>query len=177
MVAWFACSGKVRCLIVWLGCWRRASLLEAFNAQDSSCFVFLLSTRAGGLGLNLQSAYTVIFFDSDWNPQMDLQVLDLSDHVRRCLDQDFLCCHSFLSRIVRLTLPILSLMQPLPSMILVPDQHQCCASFQWQDCTAVILHIVWHASVANGSRDGQHKMPNWQAEHAAGDRPRIGRTA
>lgn len=50
--------------------------MEAFNAPDSPSFIFLLSTRAGGLGLNLQSADTVIFFDSDWNPQMDLQVLN-----------------------------------------------------------------------------------------------------
>lgn len=38
--------------------------------------VFLLSTRAGGLGLNLTAADTVIFYDSDWNPQMDLQAQD-----------------------------------------------------------------------------------------------------
>lgn len=41
--------------------------------EDDSAFVFLLSTRAGGLGLNLTVADTVIFYDSDWNPQMDLQ--------------------------------------------------------------------------------------------------------
>ena len=52
----------------------RARLLEEYNAEGSPHFVFLLSTRAGGLGLNLQSADTVIMFDSDWNPSMDLQV-------------------------------------------------------------------------------------------------------
>lgn len=52
-------------------------MLEDFNAENSPHFIFLLSTRAGGLGLNLQSADTVIMFDSDWNPQMDLQVLAL----------------------------------------------------------------------------------------------------
>ena len=36
--------------------------------------VFLLSTRAGGVGLNLQRADTVVLFDSDWNPQADIQV-------------------------------------------------------------------------------------------------------
>lgn len=37
-------------------------------------FVFLLSIRAGGVGLNLQAADTVIMYDTDWNPQIDLQV-------------------------------------------------------------------------------------------------------
>ena len=51
----------------------RARLLEEFNAPSSPHFVFLLSTRAGGLGLNLQTADTVIMFDSDWNPAADAQ--------------------------------------------------------------------------------------------------------
>lgn len=52
----------------------RQSYLERFNAEDSPYFIFMLSTKAGGLGLNLQSADTVILFDSDWNPQNDRQV-------------------------------------------------------------------------------------------------------
>ena len=45
----------------------RIAALNAFNAPDSAFNIFLLSTRAGGLGLNLQSADTVIIFDSDWS--------------------------------------------------------------------------------------------------------------
>ena len=41
----------------------------------------MLSTRAGGLGLNLQTADTVIIFDSDWNPQIDLQAQDRAHRI------------------------------------------------------------------------------------------------
>ena len=78
-------------------------MIKKFNDPESPFFIFLLrfasfliiaeaqlmplsppppsfsllghSTRAGGVGLNLQSAATIILFDSDWNPQMDKQVL------------------------------------------------------------------------------------------------------
>merc|ERR1711962_1492838 len=51
----------------------RKNAIDHFNAPDSKDFCFLLSTRAGGLGINLATADTVIIFDSDWNRQNDLQ--------------------------------------------------------------------------------------------------------
>lgn len=54
---------------------RRIINIDAFNAPESPLFAFLMTTRAGGLGVNLQTADTVILFDSDWNPQPDLQAM------------------------------------------------------------------------------------------------------
>ncbi|KAM0975466.1 hypothetical protein ACFX2C_018492 [Malus domestica] len=54
----------------------RRSQIAAFNDVDSNYRIFLLSTRAGGLGINLTAADTCILYDSDWNPQMDLQAMD-----------------------------------------------------------------------------------------------------
>ncbi|KAH9298985.1 hypothetical protein KI387_030667, partial [Taxus chinensis] len=53
---------------------RRDMVRDFQNRQD--IFVFLLSTRAGGLGINLTAADTVIFYESDWNPTLDLQAMD-----------------------------------------------------------------------------------------------------
>ena len=49
--------------------------MEQYNT-DPDMLVFLLSTRARGLGINLTAADTVIIYDSDWNPQSDLQAQD-----------------------------------------------------------------------------------------------------
>ena len=48
----------------------RTEAIDAFNAPNSDKFCFLLSTRAGGLGINLATADTVVMYDSDWNPQV-----------------------------------------------------------------------------------------------------------
>ena len=48
----------------------RENLIDVYNAPESPKFAFLLSTRAGGLGINLQTADTVVLYDSDWNPQV-----------------------------------------------------------------------------------------------------------
>ncbi|EGV65201.1 hypothetical protein CANTEDRAFT_120341 [Yamadazyma tenuis ATCC 10573] len=59
----------------------RQDMLKEFNAPNSEYFCFLLSTRAGGLGLNLQTADTVIIFDTDWNPHQDLQAQDRAHRI------------------------------------------------------------------------------------------------
>ena len=51
----------------------RQESIKTFN-EDPDVFIFLLSTRAGGLGINLTAADTVIIYDSDWNPHQDMQV-------------------------------------------------------------------------------------------------------
>lgn len=55
--------------------------IQEFNMENSTKFVFMLSTRAGGLGINLATADVVIIYDSDWNPQMDLQAMDRAHRI------------------------------------------------------------------------------------------------
>uniref|UniRef100_A0A7S4ACA6 Chromatin-remodeling complex ATPase chain n=1 Tax=Pseudo-nitzschia australis TaxID=44445 RepID=A0A7S4ACA6_9STRA len=59
----------------------RENYIDAYNAPNSEKFLFLLSTRAGGLGINLQTADVVILYDSDWNPQADLQAQDRAHRI------------------------------------------------------------------------------------------------
>mmetsp|Transcript_72056 Transcript_72056/g.116866 ORF Transcript_72056/g.116866 Transcript_72056/m.116866 type:complete len:1020 (+) Transcript_72056:69-3128(+) len=59
----------------------REEMIEDFMRDDSDKFLFLLSTRAGGLGLNLQKANWVVLFDSDWNPQVDIQAMDRAHRI------------------------------------------------------------------------------------------------
>lgn len=59
---------------------RRQKLMDRFNS-DPKLFCFILSTRSGGLGINLTGADTVIFYDSDWNPAMDAQAQDRAHRI------------------------------------------------------------------------------------------------
>lgn len=59
----------------------RIEAIDDFNKPNSEKFVFLLTTRAGGLGINLVTADTVILYDSDWNPQADLQAMDRAHRI------------------------------------------------------------------------------------------------
>jgi SWI/SNF-related matrix-associated actin-dependent regulator of chromatin subfamily A member 5 len=59
----------------------RIAAIDEYNKPDSEKFVFLLTTRAGGLGINLTSADIVVLYDSDWNPQADLQAMDRAHRI------------------------------------------------------------------------------------------------
>ena len=59
----------------------RIAAIDEYNKPNSEKFVFLLTTRAGGLGINLTSADIVVLFDSDWNPQADLQAMDRAHRI------------------------------------------------------------------------------------------------
>ena len=59
----------------------RQAQIQSFNEPDSDTRIFLLSTRAGGQGINLAAADTVLLFDSDWNPQQDLQAQDRAHRI------------------------------------------------------------------------------------------------
>ncbi len=60
-------------------------LMDRFN-QDRRIFCFILSTRSGGIGVNLTGADTVIFYDSDWNPTMDAQAQDRCHRIGQTRD-------------------------------------------------------------------------------------------
>ncbi|OZJ01930.1 hypothetical protein BZG36_04839 [Bifiguratus adelaidae] len=59
----------------------RIDAIDEYNREGSSKFIFLLTTRAGGLGINLTTADIVVLYDSDWNPQVDLQAQDRAHRI------------------------------------------------------------------------------------------------
>lgn len=64
---------------------QRQIYMERFN-NDRRIFAFILSTRSGGVGVNLTGADTVIFYDSDWNPTMDAQAQDRCHRIGQTRD-------------------------------------------------------------------------------------------
>ncbi|KAK5987444.1 ISWI chromatin-remodeling complex ATPase ISW2 [Cladobotryum mycophilum] len=59
----------------------RIAAIDEYNKPGSDRFIFLLTTRAGGLGINLTTADIVVLYDSDWNPQADLQAMDRAHRI------------------------------------------------------------------------------------------------
>jgi SNF2 family DNA or RNA helicase len=64
---------------------QRQKLMDRFN-NDARIFCFILSTRSGGVGINLTGADTVVFYDSDWNPTMDAQAQDRCHRIGQTRD-------------------------------------------------------------------------------------------
>ena len=81
----------------------RRDMVHHFQTNPD-IFVFLLSTRAGGLGINLTAADTVIFYESDWNPTMDLQAMDRAHRLGQTKDVTvyrFVCRETIEENIIR----------------------------------------------------------------------------
>lgn len=74
----------------------RRDMVTDFQTR-SDIFVFLLSTRAGGLGINLTAADTVIFYDSDWNPTVDQQAMDRAHRLGQTKQVSCISVRSFVS--------------------------------------------------------------------------------
>ena len=64
-----------------MGSLEKQKRIDAYNAEDSPLFAFLLSTRAGGVGINLATADTVIILDPDFNPHQDLQAISRAHRI------------------------------------------------------------------------------------------------
>jgi superfamily II DNA or RNA helicase len=64
-----------------IGALEKQRRIDAFNAPNSSLFAFLLSTRSGGVGINLATADTVIIMDPDFNPHQDIQALSRAHRI------------------------------------------------------------------------------------------------
>ena len=71
----------------------RIEAIDEYNAPDSEKFIFLLTTRAGGLGINLTSADIVILYDSDWNPRQIYKPWIEHIELVRKASQSFPICH------------------------------------------------------------------------------------
>ena len=84
--------------------------IKQFNAKGSKLKVFMCSTRAGGLGITLTSADTVVLYDSDFNPQADLQAMDRVHPYISHASPIYLPC---ISTVSRLHLPYISPISPL----------------------------------------------------------------
>ncbi|KAF9197606.1 hypothetical protein BGZ49_001880, partial [Haplosporangium sp. Z 27] len=83
----------------------RQARIDKFNAPDSDVFVFLLSTRAGGVGVNLATADTIIIYDVDFNPKADMQALSRAHRIgqkKKVLVLKFMTRNSAEERIVQI---------------------------------------------------------------------------
>ena len=77
----------------------RQAYINKFNAKNSNVFAFIMSTRAGGLGVNLQTADTVILYDSDWNPQVNNIYVNIYLYIYLICMNNIVCILTYISSI------------------------------------------------------------------------------
>lgn len=84
----------------------RQQAIDRFNSGNSESFLFLLSTRAGGLGINLATADTIIIYDSDWNPHNDIQAFSRAHRIgqrKKVMIYRFVCRATVEERMIEVT--------------------------------------------------------------------------
>ena len=125
---------------------QRQILMERFNA-DARIFCFILSTRSGGLGVNLTGADTVIFYDSDWNPTMDAQAQDRCHRIGQTRDVHIYRSACFansenigpcLQSILRFILFIYPAFSALTLLVGRQEGHPACKKTEWWGVGVVI---------------------------------------
>ena len=117
--------------------------MEHFNAPGSTDFAFLLSTRAGGLGINLATADTVIIFDSDWNPQNDLQAMSRAHRIGQNSTVNIYRCNLHMEKFPTFSYiqHHVGLQRPAFTFFLLSDMHR------WQMCRFTQRTLVFTSNV------------------------------
>jgi Helicase conserved C-terminal domain len=136
----------------------RESSIDEFNRPGSEKFCFILSTRAGGLGINLQTADVCILYDSDWNPQQvrpqSANILcsafcfqrhrphaaHLYDAIVVVLYLSSLMLKMMLLNVPRVSLSVIANNSPSAMVVLIPSSH--CLNTTSQTCKPKIGAIV-----------------------------------
>ncbi|KAJ2820322.1 ATP-dependent DNA helicase Snf21 [Coemansia sp. 'formosensis'] len=135
----------------------RREYMQAFNAPNSPYQVFLLSTRAGGQGLNLQTADTVVIFDSDWNPSADAQATDRAHRIGQTKEVRILrlITHGTIEENI---LAHAKFKRDLDGKVIQVGKFDNKTSDV--ECEAFLRSLLWNEEGKNGNTKDSDDMPN-----------------
>lgn len=135
--------------------------MDEFNKPDSDVFIYLLTTRAGGVGINLWSADTVIIFDPDFNPHQVRAVLNLERAGLTYQIRTF----KYGALSVPLYVPLTLFSRPLPVHIGTARRRQCLSSSSWSKtrpkvrCSVIFSYFRFaHVSLERIMQTGKKKL-------------------